>query len=267
MDFHTRLTLDSDPEPNEAAARLRSALDQSRVVHVIGGPTGPTVLEPWQLILNTLGTVDNRGENPLTNERFDAVWSDVRYIPNHASNSYRHSNTTQPFHTDGSYNANPPNVDFFYCDTAADSGGETTFLDGPDLIESLRNDDPDLLKLLMSTPVSFQKGQSPGQVVPIIKEDEFGILLDWNENRVIPGQGKLVDSITESFARYVRERFSSFPPVMPIRLNPGEAVIFHERRVLHGRRAFIGDRCLWTLHMYFQHSKQLIRSFPISGAR
>jgi alpha-ketoglutarate-dependent taurine dioxygenase len=252
MDFSGRLEIAADAGPVGTARALRDALHSHRVTRVVGGPSGEGALERWAAIWKPIGRMDLRGENPHTLERFEAIWSDIRYDPADNGRTYRHSDTGQPFHTDGAYNADPPDLLIFYCEKQAEEGGETTFIDGPALVSILAAERPQLLDGLRTVPVRFQKGSSPGQALPIIKEDAFGPLFDWNETRVVPGQGQRVEQLVSEFATFLKERFADGRDVLGLKLTVGESLFCHDRRLLHGRRAFRGDRCLWVMFVHYK---------------
>lgn len=96
-------------------------------------------------------------EDLATGKKTGNKWIDIRYDPA-LPNSYRHSDTKQPLHTDGSYESKAPDVTFFVCIKNLVYGGSTVFLDGNHLIECLEHYDKDLFKRCKEIELTFSKG-------------------------------------------------------------------------------------------------------------
>ncbi|NUQ17977.1 MAG: TauD/TfdA family dioxygenase [Sphingomonas sp.] len=264
----TILKVDVGPERrlDAVAAILDEALRQARVVHVSGGPPAPEALDFWAAVNMKLGDVDYRGENPMTLERIPAIWNDIRYDPALAT-TYRHSKTAQPLHTDGAYNANPPTIGFFFCEAQARHGGRTLFLDGDCLCETLQRESRELYADLRSIPIAFRKGEASGQIVPVIGRDKYGPVINWNYYRISPGQSAEIDRLKNAFFAYLESRFVQTESVAPLHLAPGDCMVFHDLRVLHGREAYeaekAGERCLWNLNVHWR-GEAVVRSSSAS---
>ena len=71
--------------------------------------------------------------------------------------AYRHSKNPQPFHTDGSYLSNYPQIMLMYCVNQAPKGGETTFISADALLETLKEKDSQLLHKLSTQEICFSK--------------------------------------------------------------------------------------------------------------
>jgi hypothetical protein len=121
------------------------------------------------------------------------------------------------------------------------------FLDGPELMERLATEAPELLSKLLRTPLAFRKGGSDvessairaGSQVPVLRWNYFALRGDLSAD-----QRHLADCF-HCFLRTLVERRA----VHAVELAPGDAVFFSDANVLHGREAFeavnLGDRCLW----------------------
>jgi hypothetical protein len=250
------LKIKINPENGVAAAAevLEGGLRRARVLHLTGCGTGDEFLGFWADVNERIGKIDMRGENPLTLERLPAVWNDIRFDPKFAT-TYRHSNTAQPLHTDGAYNATPPNIGFFFCQAQARAGGRTLFLDGDYLCDVLEREEPEMYSDLRNVPVSYAKGNSPGQVAPIIGWDSFGPVINWNYYRITPGQGEKVQSLRQAFFDFLDKRFIQTGDIAPLHLAAGDCMAFHDLRCVHGRESytaeFAGERCLWNLNLHW----------------
>ncbi|MBC7570570.1 MAG: TauD/TfdA family dioxygenase, partial [Spirosoma sp.] len=149
-----------------------------------------------------------------------------------------------PLHTDDSYvelNGEEA-VNFFYCASRAKIGGATTFFELSELVECLKLDGEDkLLNELMSTDVVHEKGGSR-KVRKIIDKDSEGYLANYNYYCISREENspEVLDMI-EQFQNFMESRVHNAGLVMPLQLEKGEAVFFHDDRVVHGRNAFFAE--------------------------
>ena len=215
-----------NPTPTE----FREALQQNTVVHVSDPPSDP---ESYYLKLSQfVGDLVNMDEDLATGNKNTLFWTDIKYDKK-IQNSYRHSNTRQPLHTDGSYEKNAPDLSFFYCIEKAKFGGATTFLPYDVLVSMLEEHDPTLLERLSTTTIQISKGND-GKSAKIIDNGK----LTWNYFRVEPC------SLREEFHRFLEDVVVESCVANPLHLHPGEAVFFWDEHLLHGRNAFLGNRWL-----------------------
>jgi alpha-ketoglutarate-dependent taurine dioxygenase len=228
-----------------SVARLRAALRESAAVHLRGAPAGDAVLPFYTDLLAQLGDPELRGED-IDGQRFPAgQWLDIRYDPARAG-SFRHSNTRQPLHTDGSYiDSFDYDVVVLVCEQAARHGGATHFIDADTLTALLALEDPQLLAELKTRAVIFSKDGMGTLNRRVVERDGQGWLLNWNAFRVAAANPRPVRHMAERLHRFLEQRVVDAGLVQAVGLAPGEALFFHDRRVLHGRFAFFGARCLY----------------------
>ncbi len=200
----------------------------------------------WDEALRAHGERVAIDEDVMTGEPNDGLWSTVAYDPAHPG-TFRHSRTAQPLHTDGSYVADPPEIVFLVCRRAATSGGATLFLDGRDLVLALGTQRPSLLAALVHQPMIFAKGGLRVQA-PVITMGNDGVRLRWNVHALADGLAPEVRAIATELCDFLGSG-SSRLPIRSVRLEAGDAVFFHDDRLLHGREAFNADhpdgRFLW----------------------
>jgi alpha-ketoglutarate-dependent taurine dioxygenase len=180
-------------------------------------------------------------------QRTGEIWMEVRYDPNFPD-AYRHSANAQPLHTDGSYIPDYSNSTLLACVANAGEGGETTFLDLPDLVAIMEREEPGLLKRLRTVTVPHARSG------------------DRRESRILEGEGAdarvywnyyCVDKDADADARSLAEEFHSYlassPAVadrtLPIKLGPGDGVLWKDDELLHGRNSFnatrTSERFIW----------------------
>jgi hypothetical protein len=157
----------------------------------------------------------------------------IRAVP--GGRSFSSGRMAAPFHTDSQTLLGvPPHVQVMACGGAADSGGESLYLDTWALLARLEREDPDLLAGLFTTPRRF----------PFVFGDVFGPTVS------IRG-GSLVFTHTarplpdDALAARLWPLLES-QPVLEVRAAAGDLVIIHNHRLLHGRRAFEDEHRSFT---------------------
>lgn len=169
-------------------------------------------------------------------------WSEICYdpaIPDMAA--FRHSKNAQPLHTDESYVSALVGIMFFYCVNAADTGGETVFVDGLNVVEQLSQDDPGLLEQLTTVDVTYAKA-SDSKTRPIIEFDERGLPnLNFNYFCVAPNQPDSAIQLNQRFHDFLEHDLSK-ESIFAISLQPGDAAAWKDQHVLHGRNAFAASK-------------------------
>ena len=140
-------------------------------------------------------------------------------------------------------------MQFFFCESRAAFGGATTFFDLPDLVACMKSDGEDeLLNRLLTTIVHFDKAGNK-KIRKILDQDEKGYLANWNYY-CIDKENNTPEALAlcEDFHAFLESRIIQAGLVMPVQLEKGDAVFFHDDRILHGRNAYFatqkGERCL-----------------------
>lgn len=228
---------------DETIQNVKEAVLSNRVVHLAGFKEELPVHEFYSRLSETIGKIHAADEDIATGQQTGNRWIDITYDPQ-IPDRYRSSNTRQPLHTDDSYvelNGEEA-VNFFYCASRAKIGGATTFFELSELVECLKLDGEDkLLNELMSTDVVHEKGGSR-KVRKIIDKDSEGYLANYNYYCISREENspEVLDMI-ERFQNFMESRVHNAGLVMPLQLEKGEAVFFHDDRVVHGRNAFFAE--------------------------
>jgi alpha-ketoglutarate-dependent taurine dioxygenase len=237
----------------ESAAQVVAACRRARLVLVRTQVDEAARCQFWNDLLGASGMervpVD---ENARSGEALDNLWSNVEFDPLR-QDRFRHSSSAQPLHTDGSYVPESPALVVMFCERPAPEGGATLFLDGEELVRLLAQGNAALLEQLCATPMVFRKGGRE-VVAPVISHDSRGPLLRWNYYALSNELDMRVRALAEEFQSFVLEVTRRSIP-RALRLARGDAVLFHDYRLLHGRERFVaraaGERCLWKggLHL------------------
>jgi alpha-ketoglutarate-dependent taurine dioxygenase len=220
---------------------IKAALEQYKLVHLVGIDLQFSPHEFYTDLSNSLGWVIDMDEDKETGKKTGNRWIDISYDPAEP-NKYRSSNTRQPLHTDNSYLNHHDAVNYFYCLSQAKIGGATTFLDSILLIQALEIDrEYQLLEDLHNIPVCFSRHDNK-KTKPILTKDELGYRLNYNYYRLDQDNTHEAKDLVERFQKFLENRIHNSQITTNILLTPGDAVFFHDERLLHGRTAFFTDQ-------------------------
>ena len=148
-------------------------------------------------------------------------------------------------HTDDAYQSAPPGIIFFHCLKANNDGsGQSTFVDGFQIGEVLRQEDRSAFDLLCRYEVSFQKHYQD-RIDMRFKSPVFCLDSDDNLKQVrisnlFPAPLDLPEAVIEPFYAAYRKLMQLYTdPKYCLKhgLQPGDLVMFDNHRILHGRSA------------------------------
>jgi alpha-ketoglutarate-dependent taurine dioxygenase len=172
---------------------------------------------------------------------------EVRYDPNFPD-AYRHSANAQPLHTDGSYIPGYSNSTLLACVANAGEGGETTFLDLPDLLHSLERERPDLLMRLRDIKVPHARSGDRRES-RILEGEGSEARIYWNYYCVAKDADSEALALAEEFHSYLASSPTVAERTLHVKLHPGDGVLWKDDRLLHGRNSFkptrTSDRFIW----------------------
>ncbi len=159
-------------------------------------------------------------------------------------NNLAYTSIALPLHTDLPNQEVPPGYQFLHCLANEAAGGGSVFADGFAMAEDLRAEDPGAFRLLceVSIPFRFHDAEADIQVCkPVITLDEGGDVIEIRYNAHLAGIFDMPSEIMPLFYRAYRTFMAKTRDEkyrLRLKLNPGEMVVFDNRRVLHGRDAF-----------------------------
>lgn len=211
---------------------------------------------------------------PLRNTFYGSTW-DVRNDPRAKNVAYTNQNLG--FHMDLLYVQNPPGFQLLHCLRNSCEGGESLFVDGFGAVTDL---DQKSWQTLSTFEVPYHynhRHQYFRKTRPVIEGSKNSASpLDY-VNYSPPFQGPFHISPTESnhdWTRRVKEFISAMRQfeskiedparIFELKLDPGQCVIFENRRVLHARRAFdttTGER--WLAGAYVDEDAVHSRIFTL----
>lgn len=153
-------------------------------------------------------------------------------------------------HTDGTYSHDAPGVQLLHCLAFDGEGGESTMVDGFRIASELRTAHPDLYDVLARVTVPGQYVGDGSHLVaarPVLRHDHTGELVQVSFNNADRAPFLLPADEMERFYEALRafEALANDHRLQWRRVNPpGEAMLFDNWRVLHGRTAYTGHRHL-----------------------
>lgn len=187
---------------------------------------------------------------PLRNSFYGETW-DVRTVPQAKNVAY--TNQHLGFHMDLLYMNEPPGYQLLHCLENSCEGGESLFADTFRVAEIMRKKWPAEYKILTRQLFGFEyvhKDHIYSNTRPLFETDKrTGILR--NVNYSPPFQAPIPQSSTpggvenhEYFVKW-RHALSTFTRILQhqasvfqLKLEPGECVIFANRRIVHARNQF-----------------------------
>jgi 3-hydroxyacyl-CoA dehydrogenase/alpha-ketoglutarate-dependent taurine dioxygenase len=179
-------------------------------------------------------------------------------------------------HTDLPYHENPPGIQFLHCFAADAAGGESTFVDGFWVAERIRRDDPAAFRLLCDVAIPYRFHDEAHDLrfaAPVITCEPDGRYREVRFHDALTAPLDLAGSSTDATYRALRsfDRLARTDEAqLTVRLQPGDVVVFRNRRVLHGRRAFApgsGVRRLFGLYVDDDAWRSRFRNLGAAAAR
>ncbi|MFM2071782.1 MAG: hypothetical protein RLZZ623_2045 [Actinomycetota bacterium] len=173
-------------------------------------------------------------------------------------------------HTDGTYSHDAPGLQLLHCLEFDGDGGESTMVDGFRLAAELRTRVPRLHEVLSTVPVPGQyigDGAHLMSARPVLRHDHGGTLVQVSFNNADRAPFLLpADEMTElydalrAFDLLANDQSFQWRHV----LRPGDALLFDNWRVLHGRTAYTGRRRLcgaYLNHEDFESRLRLLETY------
>jgi alpha-ketoglutarate-dependent taurine dioxygenase len=205
----------------------------------------------YQSIFPSLGSprayAEDVGAGDRNNQRTGHIWMEVRYDPKFPD-AYRHSSNAQPLHTDGSYIPGYPNSTLLACVENAGVGGETTFLDLPDLVTILEYENPELLQQLRTVVVPHSRS-GDSRISRILEGEGENARIYWNYYCVAKDANELARNVAEKFHKFLDSSAEVKKRTLPVKLGPGDGVLWKDDELLHGRNGFkatqTSERFIW----------------------
>ena len=182
--------------------------------------------------------LDARHINVDANNVEESFFWEIEYDPTHPE-VYAHSKERQPLHTDNSWFKDAAELSFFIFDTAAPSGGESTFYPLDRLVDDLQSKEKMLFDDLTSVPVTIQKSRDEeGNNTLILNLQKMEI--NWNYYRVLK-QDDAVKEMCDAFFDFLNANETS-QSIIVKRFKTNDCYLLPDRKFLHGRKSFVAEK-------------------------
>ena len=168
-------------------------------------------------------------------------------------------------HTDGTYSHDAPGLQLLHCVHFDGEGGETTIVDGFRLAAELRTTDVRAHHALSSVTIPGQylgDGSHLMAARPVLRHDHTGELVQVSFNNAdrapfLLAANEMVEvyDALRAFDRLANDERFQWRHV----LRPGEALLFDNWRVLHGRSAYTGRRRLCGAYLNHEDFESRMR--------
>lgn len=245
MEFYKRIDYSTT---ENCTLAINKNIEDYKLIYLSGLSDRIPINDFYAELADNMGKVLPLDEDLHTGKQTGKRWIEIAYDPMEP-NRYRTSNTRQPLHTDNSYFSDRvDNINFFYCLGNSKIGGATFFLEIETLLDAMEIDGQrELITKLMEIPVNFSKDKN-SRIRPIIVSDNIGFSINYNYYCLDQNNTKEAIDLVKEFQQYLETRINNAGIYLSIKLKEGEAVFFHDQRLLHGRYAFMtpnkGDRTL-----------------------
>lgn len=193
-----------------------------------------------EAILDAVGSIGQ-----LCETNYGRVF-DVRAVPSPENLAY--TDLGLGLHTDNPYREPVPGFQALHVLLASPDGGESLFADGFAVSEYLRAIDPPAFDTLTRTPVPFLYRSSDAELYaerPLIQLDCMGTVgaVHYNSRSIAPlhPTGRDIETFYAAYRRLAALLRDPRHQVK-VHLQGGELVVFDNRRVLHGRTAYLSSR-------------------------
>jgi alpha-ketoglutarate-dependent taurine dioxygenase len=177
---------------------------------------------------------------------FGAMWTLSSEVKPHDDSAYSTS-FLEP-HTDGTYSNDGPGLQMFVGIERDGTGGQSILVDGFAIAAQMRAEDPDAFDMLTMVDVParyLEKGVHLRAERPAIRLDRHGDIAQVSFNNYDRAPFRLPPAPMAEYYRAYRElhrRLNDRENWLLVQIEPGDALIFDNWRVLHGRMAYTGRR-------------------------
>ena len=177
-----------------------------------------------------------------------------------------YTNLNLSAHTDGTYSHDAPGLQMLHCLYFDGTGGESTLVDGFKIAEVLCRTAGELFDVLSNIAIPGQyigDGSHLMAARPVFRYDHNGALVQVSYNNSDRAPFLLADDEMTRLYAALRafDRLANDPSMQWCRvLRPGEALLFDNWRVLHGRHAFTGRRTMCGAYLNHEDFESRLRT-------
>ena len=177
-----------------------------------------------------------------------------------------YTNLNLAAHTDGTYSHDAPGLQMLHCLYFDGTGGESTLVDGFKIADVLRHTERELFDVLSTVDIPGQyigDGSHLMAARPVFRHDHDGNLAQVSYNNSDRAPFLLADDEMALLYAALRafDRLANDTSMQWCRaLRPGEALLFDNWRVLHGRHGFTGKRTMCGAYLNHEDFESRLRT-------
>ncbi|HEX2782888.1 MAG TPA: trimethyllysine dioxygenase, partial [Ilumatobacteraceae bacterium] len=240
---------------------------------VMAGDDG---VRQWLTLVATYGFAIVTG-TPASTEATDALIRRVGYVRETIFGGFweftadlskadlAYTNVHLAAHTDGTYSHDAPGLQMLHCLYFEGTGGDSTLVDGFKIADVLRETEPEVFDVLSTVAIPGQyigDGAHLMSARPVFRHDHAGALVQVSYNNsdrapfLLPrDEMALLYAALRTFDQLANSESMQWRHV----LRPGEALLFDNWRVLHGRYAYTGKRTLCGAYLNHEDFESRLR--------
>ena len=140
------------------------------------------------------------------------------------------------------------------CEYNNAENGETIFIDAKKVADILKDTNLDLFNKINNLEIIHERSGDLKKG-PILSENSNNIWnINWNYYCVSKNLTKHENETKEQFQNFLLENSKIKENLLQIKMNKGDAIIWKDNEVLHGRNSFIAknsDRFIWKCAVNF----------------
>ncbi len=169
-------------------------------------------------------------------------------------------------HTDGTYSHDAPGLQMLHCLSFDGAGGDSTLVDGFKIADVMQSTEPELFEVLCDVAIPAQYIGDGAHLVaarPVFRHDHNGTLVQVSYNNsdrapfLLPADEMAqLYAALRAFDNLANDESMQWRHV----LRPGEALLFDNWRVLHGRRAYTGTRTMCGAYLNHEDFESRLRT-------
>jgi len=210
------------------------------------------IIATYNILNNIIGrnvAIDLEKDTYNPSQKF---WSNIKYDYNSDEEQFWRSSNHQNLHTDNSFANNKlyANLTELVCIKPAEYSGHTTIISNEKIIDLIKFIDlktnKNLFEKLFNKEIYFSssKHECIKRKILTYNDEKDKYIFNFNYYPTIRTENTIEDKLLiEEFHNFLEEKIMNSNGLMDeIILNRGDAIIFNDELVLHGRRSFIGTR-------------------------
>lgn len=238
-------------------------------VNNLSNHTDFEIIDYYNKLNVLIGIVRKLDVGKYTDNQSDDIWVDVKYDYTSKNDKPWLSNTHLIMHTDNTLSdvSNYANLTELVCLQPSEFSGHTTLINNKLLVKLIKYVDKyennNLFQKILDLQVNFSsisKKETRRKIVEIVEVDESNdesneYIFCFNSVQGLKANNDdNQKSIITEFGKFLQEKIMISNLMDEIKLERGDALIFNDEKIMHGRRSVIGARHYKKCHILHEDS-------------